>query len=124
MLLLLSTSCGYAPRHQLKVWFSPCKSHSAPHLLTIFLIASSPLYYITALTALFESIALIVDQHQPTVDKYYGAGKMYSVVTRLIQECDRVVKNTLESFEEERAMQRKVSCLESNKQRAPANIKV
>jgi hypothetical protein len=115
MLPLLSISCGYAPRHQLKVWFSPCKSRSAPHFLTIFLIASSPLYYITALTALFESIALIVDQHQPIVDKYYGTGKMYSVVTRLIQECDKVVKSTLESFEEERAMQRKVGCLETNR---------
>ncbi|KAF9792460.1 COG4-domain-containing protein [Thelephora terrestris] len=70
---------------------------------------SSPLYYITALTALFESIALIVDQHQPIVDKYYGTGKMYSVVTRLVQECDRVVKSTLDSFEEERNMQRKLS---------------
>jgi hypothetical protein len=87
----------------------------------MFLIASSLLYYITALTALFESIALIVDQHQPIVDKYYGAGKMYSVVTRLIQECDRVVKSTLDSFEEERAMQRKVGHLKPNRQRALAN---
>ena len=53
------------------------------------------------------------------MDKYYGAGKTYSVVTRLIQECDRVVKSTLESFEEERAMQRKVSCLKFNKQTTP-----
>ena len=51
---------------------------------------------------------MIVDQHQPIVDKYYGNGKMDNVVTRLIQECDRVVKSTLDSFEEERAMQRKV----------------
>ena len=84
------------------------------------MIASSPLYYITALTALFESIALIVDQHQPIVDKYYGTGKMYNVVTRLIQECDRVVKSTLDSFEEERAMQRKVGRLKLNQQRALA----
>lgn len=34
---------------------------------------------------------------------------MYSVITRLIQECDRVVKSTLDSFEEERTMQRKLS---------------
>ena len=47
---------------------------------------------------------------------------MYSVVTRLIQECDRVVKSTFESFVEERAMQRKVSCLKSNKQRALVDI--
>lgn len=49
---------------------------------------------------------------------------MYNVVTRLIQECDRVVKSTLESFEEERAMQRKVCCLKANKQKAPAHIRV
>ena len=121
MLPLLSISCGYELQHQLKVWFSPCKSRSTPRFLTTFLIASSPLYYITALTALFESIALIVDQHQPIVDKYYGTGKMYNVVTRLIQECDRVVKSTLDSFEEERTMQRKVSCLRSSQPNPLAN---
>jgi hypothetical protein len=58
------------------------------------------------------------------VDKYYGTGKMYSVVTRLVQECDRVVKSTLDSFEEERTMQRKVSCLRSNKPNPLANFGV
>ena len=70
--------------------------------------ASSPLYYITALTALFESIALIVDQHQPVVEKYYGVGKMGLVLDRLLQEADRVVKDLLEGWEEERSMRRKV----------------
>jgi len=122
---LSSTSCGYGPQHQLKVWFSPCKSRSVLRFLTLFLIASSPLYYITALTALFESIALIVDQHQPIVDKYYGNGKMYNVITRLIQECDRVVKSTLHSFEEERTLQRKVGLFRSpHEQGEPANTSV
>lgn len=70
--------------------------------------ASSPLYYITALTALFESIAMIVHQHQPVVEKYYGSGKMASVIQRLLEECDRVVKGLLEGWEEERSMKRKV----------------
>jgi hypothetical protein len=70
--------------------------------------ASSPLYYITALTALFESIAMIVDQHQPVVESYYGTGKMASVIARLLQECDRVCKGLIEGWEEERAMKRKV----------------
>ncbi|KAI0668553.1 COG4-domain-containing protein [Trametes maxima] len=70
---------------------------------------SSPLYYITALTALFESIALIVDQHQPVVEKYYGAGKMGLVLERLLQEADRVVHDLVEGWEEERAMKRKLS---------------
>ncbi|KAJ8462975.1 hypothetical protein ONZ51_g10559 [Trametes cubensis] len=68
---------------------------------------SSPLYYITALTALFESIALIVDQHQPVVEKYYGTGKMGLVLERLLQEADRVVKDLIEGWEEERSMKRK-----------------
>ncbi|GLB35270.1 putative COG4 transport protein [Lyophyllum shimeji] len=75
---------------------------------------SSPLYYITALTALFESIAMIVDQHQPVVEKYYGLGKMHSVVKRLLSECDRVVKGIIEGWEEERAMQRKLLDITNN----------
>jgi hypothetical protein len=71
--------------------------------------ASSPLYYITSLTALFESIARIVDQHAPVVEKYYGAGKMAAVLTRLLQDADRVVHSLLEQWAEERGLQRKVS---------------
>ncbi|CAK5279533.1 unnamed protein product [Mycena citricolor] len=76
--------------------------------------SSSPLYYITALTALFESIALIVDQHQPVVEKYYGQGKMQRVVERLLEECDRVVKGLIENWEEERSLQRKLSDIAEN----------
>ena len=73
--------------------------------------ASSPLYYITALTSLFESVAVIVDQHQPVVEKYYGSGKMRSVVFRLLEECDRVTKTLKNGWEEDRSMQRKVRFL-------------
>ncbi|KAF7338520.1 hypothetical protein MVEN_02078100 [Mycena venus] len=75
---------------------------------------SSPLYYITALTALFESIALIVDQHQPVVEKYYGKGKMQRVVARLLDECDRVVKGLIEGWEEERSVKRKLTDVAEN----------
>ncbi|KAF7359494.1 Cog4 domain-containing protein [Mycena sanguinolenta] len=75
---------------------------------------SSPLYYITALTALFESIALIVEQHQPVVEKYYGKGKMQSVVARLLEECDRVAKGLIEGWEEERAIKRKLTDVAEN----------
>ena len=74
----------------------------------LIITASSTLYYITALTALFESIAVIVDQHQPVVESYYGTGKMASVIARLLRECDRVCKGLIEGWEEERAMKRKV----------------
>lgn len=51
---------------------------------------------------------MIVDQHQPVVEKYYGAGKMKSVVMRLLDECDHTTKNLLVEWEEERSMKRKV----------------
>lgn len=51
---------------------------------------------------------MIIDQHQPVVEKYYGAGNMWSVVKRLLEECDRVVRSTLEAWREDRAIKRKV----------------
>lgn len=51
---------------------------------------------------------MIVDQHQPVVEKYYGPGKMKRVVRRLLEESDRVTKSLKDGWEEDRAMQRKV----------------
>lgn len=70
--------------------------------------ASSPLYYVTALTALFESVCSILDQHQTIVEKYYGKGKMQTVVEYLIRECDKVVKRLLDGWEEDRSLSRMV----------------
>ncbi|ORY33702.1 COG4 transport protein-domain-containing protein [Naematelia encephala] len=70
---------------------------------------SSPLYYLTSLTSLLESIAHIIDQHQPVVDKYYGKGRMKKVVGRLVGESDRVVRNLVEGWEEERRVGRLIS---------------
>ncbi|KAI5454395.1 Golgi transport complex subunit 4, variant 2 [Naganishia albida] len=71
--------------------------------------AASPLYYITNLTTLLESIALIIDQHQPVVEKYYGEGKMRVVVVRLQAEGDKGVKSLVEGWEEERRVGRLIS---------------
>lgn len=54
---------------------------------------------------------MIVDQHQPVVEKYYGSGKMLSVLVRLLEECDKVTKSIKSSWEEDRGMQRKVHCI-------------
>ncbi len=51
---------------------------------------------------------MIVDQHQPVVEKYYGTGKMTSVLERLFQESDRVTQSLVQGWEEERSMKRKV----------------
>ncbi|WVR05978.1 hypothetical protein IAU60_003006 [Kwoniella sp. DSM 27419] len=70
---------------------------------------SSPLYYLTSLTNLLEAIAHIIDQHQPVVDKYYGTGRMRTVVGRLVGESDRVIRNLVEGWEEERRVGRLIS---------------
>lgn len=54
---------------------------------------------------------MIVDQHQPVVEKYYGPGKMNSVVARLLEECDRVTQTLRNGWEEDRSIQRKVCVL-------------
>jgi len=54
---------------------------------------------------------MIIDQHQPIVEKYYGAGNMQSVIKRLLEECDRVVRSTLETWREDRSIKRKVENL-------------
>lgn len=51
---------------------------------------------------------MIVDQHQPVVDKYYGHGKMKNVVLRLLEEADRVTKALISGWEDDRSIQRKV----------------
>jgi hypothetical protein len=77
-------------------------------LLRWYCIASSPVYYTAALTALYESVAGLIDQHQPIVEKYYGSGNMHTVVARLLRECDRVVNGLYDGWEEERDISRKV----------------
>jgi conserved oligomeric Golgi complex subunit 4 len=52
---------------------------------------------------------MIVDQHQPVVEKYYGSGKMSYVIEHLLEECDRVVKKLIDGWEDDRSMKRKVS---------------
>jgi conserved oligomeric Golgi complex subunit 4 len=71
-------------------------------------LASSPMYYITMLTALFEHVAHIVHKHQPVVEKHYGTGKMLPVILKLLNECASVIKRYIQGWEEERTIQRKV----------------
>ncbi|KAI8347136.1 COG4 transport protein-domain-containing protein [Mortierella sp. GBAus27b] len=69
----------------------------------------SPTFYADTLIRLFESVAVIIDQHQPVVEKYYGPGKMLRVIQRLQEESDVRSRKILESFEEERDVKRKVT---------------
>lgn len=50
------------------------------------------------LTQLYESIAKMIDVHQPLVETYYGPGKLVIVVEVLQKECDRISKRIIDDF--------------------------
>lgn len=70
---------------------------------------ATALSHIAHLTSLLESIALIIDQHQPVVEKYYGSGRMVRVLQRLQGEADRTVRSLIEAWEEERRVGRLIA---------------
>ncbi|GAA6000376.1 hypothetical protein JCM10207_007985 [Rhodosporidiobolus poonsookiae] len=71
--------------------------------------SSSPTHFSALLTTLFEAIALILSQHQPVVEKYYGDGKMLSVAGSLLRETDQLGLRVLSNWEEERRIRKRVA---------------
>ncbi|KAF8327057.1 COG4 transport protein-domain-containing protein [Amanita rubescens] len=69
----------------------------------------SPHYQATSFATLLENIAIVINQHQPVVDKYYGKGKMRMVLKYLLSECDQMVENLIKIWEQERNVKFKVS---------------
>ena len=70
--------------------------------------ASSPTFFASLLTPLFEQIAHIISQHQPVVEKYYGPKRMLPVAGKLQEECDKQAGQILSQWEEERRIARKL----------------
>lgn len=70
-------------------------------------------FYATALTKLFEHIAQIVEGHQPLVEQHYGAGRMVKVVERLQIEADVQGGIILDTWSEERNIDRKLTDVKS-----------
>lgn len=61
------------------------------------------------LTALFEQLALLIDTHQPVVDRHYGAGNFVAgVMPGLQEECDRIGTRILESWGEKASVTRRL----------------
>lgn len=71
-------------------------------------------FYATAFTKLFEHIAQIVENHQPLVEQHYGAGKMVKVVERLQMEADVQGGIILDTWSEERGVDRKLTEVKSH----------
>ncbi|KAG0655450.1 hypothetical protein C6P46_000992, partial [Rhodotorula mucilaginosa] len=70
--------------------------------------SQSPTHFSALLTTLFEAIALILSQHQPVVEKYYGEGKMISVAGSLMSETDQIGLKVLANWEDERRIRKRV----------------
>ncbi|DAA78940.1 TPA_exp: Uncharacterized protein A8136_2725 [Trichophyton benhamiae CBS 112371] len=75
--------------------------------------AKDDFFYANALTRLFEHIAQIVDAHGALVERHYGPGKMGRVVERLQVEADVQGGIILESWAEERHVDRKLTDIKS-----------
>lgn len=72
--------------------------------------SSGPQYHhAQLLTALFEQLALLIDTHQPVVDRHYGSGNFTrGVMSGLQDECDRIGQRILDHWEEKTAAMRKL----------------
>jgi hypothetical protein len=74
---------------------------------------SDAYFYGSALTKLFEHIAQIVDGHEPVVQRHYGPGQMTRVIERLQIEADVQGGIILDSWFEDRRVDRKLTDIKS-----------
>lgn len=70
-------------------------------------------FYGNTLTKLFEHIAQIVDGHEPLVEQHYGPGMMAKVIERLQIEADVQGGIVLDTWHEERNIDRKLTDIKS-----------
>ncbi|KAI0114020.1 COG4 transport protein-domain-containing protein [Nemania sp. FL0031] len=70
-------------------------------------------FYANALTKLFEHIAQIVESHGSLVERHYGEGKMVRVIERLQMEADVQGGIILDSWSDDRNVNRRVTDVKS-----------
>ncbi|KAI0596643.1 COG4 transport protein-domain-containing protein [Biscogniauxia sp. FL1348] len=70
-------------------------------------------FYANALTKLFEHIAQIVEGHGGLVERHYGEGKMVKVIERLQMEADVQGGIILDSWSDERTIDRRLTDVKS-----------
>lgn len=70
-------------------------------------------FYANALTKIFEHIAQIVEHHGALVERHYGAGRMVKVIERLQLEADIQGGIVLETWSDERNIDRRLTDIRS-----------
>lgn len=75
--------------------------------------AQDGFFYANAITKLFEHIAQIVESHGGLVERHYGSGKMVKVIERLQMEADVQGGIILDSWSDDRGVDRKLTDVKS-----------
>lgn len=70
-------------------------------------------FYASALTKLFEHIAQIIEGHGSLVERHYGSGRMVKVITRLQMEADVQGGIILDTWGDERTIDRRLTDIKS-----------
>lgn len=70
-------------------------------------------FYTNAFTKLFEHIAQVIDGHSGLVERHYGEGTMVQVIERLHWEADKQGGIVLETWSDERTIDRKLTDVKS-----------
>lgn len=71
--------------------------------------AQHPTHFALLLTSLFEHLAMLIDMHQPVVDRHYGEGNFaQGVLPGLQEECDRLGHRIMDSWREDRTVRRRL----------------
>nr|SVE74075.1 EOG090X02VY [Daphnia barbata] len=65
-------------------------------------------YFADTLTVLLESVARIIEIHQPLVETYYGPGRLLQVVEYLQPECDNQANQILAEFRRNRQLDKQI----------------
>ncbi|KAJ3243509.1 Golgi transport complex subunit 4 [Chytriomyces hyalinus] len=74
---------------------------------------TAPTVYADLVTRLYEAVASLIDKQEATVERYYGAGRLLRIIVKLQKEVDVQVKIILDSFQDTRALARKVADINS-----------
>lgn len=74
------------------------------------------------LAALFESIAKLIDSHQPLVETYYGPGHLISIVKTMQKGCDDLSRKILEEFRDVTKLQYVVKTVRNSSLQMPIQV--
>ncbi len=70
-------------------------------------------FYASAMTKLFEHVAQIIEHHGGLVERHYGVGRMVRVIERLQSEADLQGGIILDTWSDERSVDRKLTDIRS-----------